>query len=199
MAELALRKRLAAAAGVVLDDEILDQIHNRLQAVENGKIPLTLKYEFFIEDGEIHVDISSKCNLSLSQFKLRIKSDGNQMGLFDEDSEEEQEEQKAETAEPKPKARKKAAKKRAVRKGKAKGAEKKSPSEAVANVQAGINSRSVAQDRLQVILENNTQLYKDGIINRLQAESAGVDVDAIDAMSNQPPNLSPEEMAALSE
>ena len=82
MADKNLRKRLAHAAGLALSDEILDTIYSRLMNIEEGKIPLNIKYEFTVsKEGVMEVKVTSACNLALEKFSLSLLSDGNQLSL----------------------------------------------------------------------------------------------------------------------
>ena len=82
-----------------------------------------------------------------------------------------------------------------------KAAKKVKPKQAKAKLKRTVEARSPAQDRLDMITENNNQLYRDGIINRVQAKAAGVDVDAIDGTNPGETSggvkLTAEELAAL--
>ena len=82
MADKNLRKRLAHAAGLALSDEILDTIYSRLMNIEEGKIPLTIKYDFTVsKEGVMEVKVTSACNLALEKFSLSLLSDGDQLSL----------------------------------------------------------------------------------------------------------------------
>jgi hypothetical protein len=80
----ALRKRLAAAAYISIDAELMTQIHDRLMAA-TGKIsiPLTVKYKFDRdEEGELSVSTSVSSTLPGATVRLRLESNGKQLELF---------------------------------------------------------------------------------------------------------------------
>lgn len=82
MADIELRKRLAAACGMAINDEILDAIYRRLMNIEKGSIPLTLRFVFSTDkDGNLSVAFSSKCSLTLDDFSMALRSDGKQLTL----------------------------------------------------------------------------------------------------------------------
>jgi hypothetical protein len=223
MADPDLRKRLATAAFIALDEETLDSIYARLINMEGGgKIPLTLKYDFTMtEMGEVGVDIVAKCNLTLQSHRLTLRTDGNQLGLFADrkaipEVPEVPEDKAVETkpkAVKKPKAatkkkaaRKKAAKKTAKPKEETAAAPVEEPASADPAAEASLREGLVrsegvsVEDRLAKISENNIQLYRDGVIDRTQAKMAGVDVDTIDGVnSGVSSELTPDELEALAE
>lgn len=175
MADLELRKRLGAAAGMAIDGDLLDMIHNRLMALDTkAKIPVTIKYNFSVDEtGSLAVDISTSASMPLQAFNLRLTSDGKQLRLFaddvdDEDEDENQETEEQDNAEeqeeetvPEP----------------AVAAEQPAPVKPGARVHTGPS----ASDRIAQINAQNEGLYRDKHITRQQAKQAGVDVDAIDA------------------
>lgn len=143
-------------AGTCLDDSLLDEIHHRLCASESGKIPVTLKYTFSMEEGELAIECSSSAKLLLPSFKMRLVDDGNQFKLFDDFPTQEptppQQEQKPATPEP------------------------ESPPTL---------ATTPAAERLAAIQMENESLYIQGAIPRAMAEKAGVDVDKIDKAANE--------------
>lgn len=208
MADQDLRKRLATAAFLALDEETLDAIHGRLMNIPGGgKIPLTVKYDFACDDlGILTVDITAKCNLTLQSLKVSLTSDGSQLQLFRSEpavSEPVKIEPKKETVEAaKPTPKKKAAKKATAKKSaKKKTAAVKAAPRDEPKADPAPEPPSAATDRLVEIGLQNAQLYRDGVIDRIQAKMAGVDVEAIDGVTSDAgvPDLTPDELEALSE
>ena len=214
MADKDLRKRLATAAFLALDETTLDTINARLLNIEGGgKIPLTIKYDFTIDDlGVMGVDITAKCNLILHSLNVSLTTDGNQLRLFKEANESVA--AKAEPVTP-PVPEKKASKAKPAKKKpakKAKAVKKKAKAvsttedlvvesmKASASIPRGDASK--ASERLATIAANNEQLYIDNVIDRVQAKMAGVDVDRIDGVvsgESSSVGLTEEEMGALKE
>jgi hypothetical protein len=209
MADADLRKRLATAAFLAIDENTLDAIHDRLMNIEGGgKIPLTVKYDFSMSDlGEISVDIIARCNLTLQSHRVSLTTNGSQLALFGKvdkvpDKKLVEPEKKA-IKPPEKVAKKAAAKKEAVKK-KAKRKTKKSPepeAKTEASVRAGlVRGTGSAEERLAQISKNNDALYRDGVIDRTQAKMAGVDVDAIDGVKdNVSSGLTKEELESIAE
>lgn len=176
MADMELRKRLAAAAGLAISDEVLDQIHSRLKtAGEKTKIPLTINYTFEVdENGVFEVSVKSRCNMALDSFKLTLRGDGDQLALPGTETEV-----VSPPDPPKPK--------RKVTK--AKTETKREP-------RKGTDEPTPAQKRImEQIHENNEKMYRDGVISAEEARRVGVDVDAMDAADGVA--LTPEEREAV--
>lgn len=212
MADIDLRKRLAAAAGVSINDKILDDIHEQLKASDGAlKIPVTLKYVFSVDDaGVMEAEISASCNLNLYKHTLSLRGDGHQLqlayeadeepdeedeeddldpdedGWVDDDEDEEDEAVRvAEEARAKLRAKKSSKKKSAKKKGlKAKGAKSKDPKKK-RSPKKGEKGRANAAKSAHA--SNAEELFREGAISREMAIAGGVDVDSILGEPDQAP------------
>jgi len=216
MADKGLRSRLAAAAGLAIDDDTIDQIHRKLMAVEgDAKIPVNVKYVFSKgQDGALDVDISAKANMLLPGFKLRLSSDGDQLILFgteesavpedDEPYEDDDvEEEEAPILPPKKKVVHRKSKKKPSPKKIDESENEENDLESSPGSARPSGTPSPAE-RIARIRAENESLYREGAITKAQAMRAGVDVDAIDGVREEfeggddaVGDLSPEELKAL--
>lgn len=215
MANLELRRNLAAAAGAAISEQILDMIHERLIRSEQEKtsMPLTLKYDFSIDEiGELVCTMTAKCNIGLAYKQFKLESDGKQLKLWGAQKAEEKESEKAETVasvpdDPKTPRKVKKSATRKVKKAakppthatKVLKAKVAGPPDKMSNGADAMAAGSTASKRLGIIARENEDLYRDGTITRDQAEAAGVNVDLIDNGTSVPSSasLTKEEMKAI--
>lgn len=162
MADMQLRRRLGAAAGLALDDDLLDMIHTRLMLTEGkGKIPVTVKYEFEVGDtGELDVTVKSSTAMPLHSVSLRLSSDGSQLTLYDTPVST-----KDGVEEPEP----------------AQEVAMEDPAPPAPTPPARPSPFPSQAERIAQIQAQNEQLYREGALDRAHAMRAGVDVEKVDA------------------
>lgn len=169
MADLNLRKKLAAMAGMAIDNATLDAIYERLMNVEEGKIPLTLKFVFSVDkEGQLEVSFKAQCNLTLHSYSVNLRSDGRQLTL---PMAEEPIVMEATTPEPK-------AARPSVRD---LGDPAYTPPDPVPVPGAGADAASErVKARIEGLRRQAEDLYRQGKITVKQAKLAGVDVEALE-------------------